>query len=97
MMSLTCGIACYFLFQYHSPDFLDEPPAWVFYLTSFLMFAYLILDGLDGKQARKTGSSSPLGQLFDHGCDSICCFVRTSSRTAEQVEPCLCARKPARC
>lgn len=26
---------------------------------------------LDGKQARRTSSSSPLGELFDHGCDSI--------------------------
>lgn len=26
-------------------------------------------------QARRTGSSSPLGLLFDHGCDAInCCF-----------------------
>lgn len=26
---------------------------------------------MDGKQARRTKSSSPLGQLFDHGCDSF--------------------------
>jgi ethanolaminephosphotransferase len=26
---------------------------------------------MDGKQARKTGNSSPLGLLFDHGCDSF--------------------------
>lgn len=24
-----------------------------------------------GKQARRTRSSSPLGQLFDHGCDAL--------------------------
>lgn len=30
----------------------------------------MILDGTDGKQARRTGSSSPLGELFDHGLDS---------------------------
>jgi phosphatidylglycerophosphate synthase len=29
------------------------------------------MDAIDGKQARKTKSSSPLGQLFDHGCDSF--------------------------
>lgn len=29
------------------------------------------MDAIDGKQARRTGSSSPLGQLFDHGCDCI--------------------------
>jgi len=28
------------------------------------------LDGTDGKQARRTGSSTPLGELFDHGLDS---------------------------
>lgn len=29
------------------------------------------LDNIDGKQARKTNNSSPLGLLFDHGCDSL--------------------------
>ncbi|XP_033124298.1 ethanolaminephosphotransferase 1-like [Anneissia japonica] len=28
------------------------------------------LDGMDGKQARRTNSSTPLGELFDHGIDS---------------------------
>jgi ethanolaminephosphotransferase len=32
---------------------------------------YTWLDCLDGKQARRTGTSSPLGQLFDHGCDAL--------------------------
>jgi ethanolaminephosphotransferase len=30
-----------------------------------------LFDNLDGKQARKTGQSSPLGMIFDHGCDSF--------------------------
>jgi len=29
------------------------------------------MDNLDGKQARRTSSSSALGELFDHGCDSL--------------------------
>jgi phosphatidylglycerophosphate synthase len=29
------------------------------------------MDAIDGRQARRTNSSSPLGQLFDHGCDCI--------------------------
>lgn len=29
-----------------------------------------MLDNMDGKQARKTGNSSTLGSLFDHGCDA---------------------------
>jgi ethanolaminephosphotransferase len=32
---------------------------------------YIILDNCDGKQARRTGSSSPMGMLFDHGCDAF--------------------------
>jgi len=31
-------------------------------------------DGTDGKQARRTGTSSPLGELFDHGLDSWASF-----------------------
>ena len=42
-------------------------PRWLYYLNGFSVFWYLHLDCLDGKQARRTKSSSPLGQLFDHG------------------------------
>uniref|UniRef100_A0A8C3F147 Cholinephosphotransferase 1 n=1 Tax=Chrysemys picta bellii TaxID=8478 RepID=A0A8C3F147_CHRPI len=35
------------------------------------LFVYQSLDAIDGKQARRTNSSSPLGELFDHGCDCI--------------------------
>ena len=34
---------------------------------------YQNFDALDGKQARKLGLASPLGQLFDHGID--CCLT----------------------
>ena len=34
-----------------------------------------MLDNMDGKQARRTGSSSPLGMLFDHGCDALTTFL----------------------
>lgn len=47
---------------------------------SLCVFAYQTLDNIDGKQARKTGNSTPLGiyslihilgMLFDHGCDAF--------------------------
>jgi phosphatidylglycerophosphate synthase len=38
--------------------------------TAITLFIYQTLDAIDGKQARRTGTSSPLGQLFDHGCDA---------------------------
>jgi phosphatidylglycerophosphate synthase len=40
-------------------------------LYGVFYFIYRMLDEMDGKQARKTGNSSPLGLLFDHGCDSF--------------------------
>jgi phosphatidylglycerophosphate synthase len=46
-------------------------PASAFFFSSFCIFTYSTLDAIDGKQARRTHSSSPLGQLFDHGCDSF--------------------------
>ena len=30
-----------------------------------------MLDEMDGKQARRTSNSSPLGLMFDHGCDAF--------------------------
>lgn len=43
------------------------------------MVCVLVSDGVDGKQARRTNSSTPLGELFDHGLDSWACvfFVAT--------------------
>ena len=46
-------------------------PPWTYYYVAFTVFMYQTFDACDGKQARRTGSSSPLGQLFDHGCDAI--------------------------
>lgn len=48
----------------------DLPPL-LYWYTAGCMFAYQSLDAIDGKQARRTGSVSPLGQLFDHGCDVL--------------------------
>lgn len=35
---------------------------------------YVLIDGTDGKQARRTKTSSALGELFDHGLDSWTSF-----------------------
>jgi ethanolaminephosphotransferase len=39
--------------------------------AGLVLIIYNILDFLDGKQARRLGMSSPLGQLMDHGLDCI--------------------------
>lgn len=50
-------------------------PRWVYLLAAFGFFAYQTLDALDGKQARRTKLSSPMGQMMDHGCDSLTTFL----------------------
>ena len=64
VVSLACTL-------YYDPYLLGKGPRWLHLLTGFCVFAYQTLDNMDGKQARRTGSSSALGMLFDHGCDAI--------------------------
>ena len=46
---------------------LDVPLSLALACSGAAVFFYLHMDCLDGKQARRTKNSSPLGQLFDHG------------------------------
>lgn len=48
-----------------------DPPKYAYALYAFELFMYQTLDALDGLQARRTGTSSPLGELFDHCVDAI--------------------------
>lgn len=64
-------------FQEHLDQFEQVPsnvcsciPRWLFLMIAVCQFLSHHLDGTDGKQARRTNSSSPLGELFDHGLDS---------------------------
>lgn len=68
---LILNIATTLILVYHSPDAKSELPRWAVLLAALGLFIYQSLDAIDGKQARRTNSSSPLGELFDHGCDSV--------------------------
>ena len=48
----------------------------ILFSIAFCISTYLNMDAIDGKQARRTGTSSPLGELFDHGCDAINLMVQ---------------------
>jgi len=63
----------YSLVAYYCPDFIvtNETPRWLYLSCAFSLFWYQTMDNLDGRQARRTKTSSQLGELFDHGCDSI--------------------------
>ncbi|KAI3807644.1 hypothetical protein L1987_23577 [Smallanthus sonchifolius] len=59
----------------YSPQLDSPPPRWVHFAHGLLLFLYQTFDSVDGKQARRTNSSSPLGELFDHGCDALACAL----------------------
>jgi ethanolaminephosphotransferase len=52
-------------------------PPWACFTSAFCYLLYMILDNIDGKQARRTKSSSPLGLLVDHGTDACTTFFIT--------------------
>jgi len=75
LFGLFLMITAYLIYWYFVPslDIEDNeyPPRWIFLWNGMAMLLYQTLDNMDGKQARRTKSSSPLGLLFDHGCDAI--------------------------
>ncbi|XP_055638262.1 ethanolaminephosphotransferase 1 isoform X2 [Toxorhynchites rutilus septentrionalis] len=66
----------FFLIAYYDYGFTaaskspNPIPDWVWIIAAINLFVAYTLDGIDGKQARRTGTSGPLGELFDHGLDS---------------------------
>ena len=72
-IGFLCNFGTHILFIVACGSSFHGPVApWVCYTTLVLYFIYHICDNADGKQARRTKSSSPLGMLFDHGID---CFT----------------------
>lgn len=71
ILGLFVNVLTTLILVFYSPNAREEPPRWASALCALGLFIYQSLDAIDGKQARRTNSSSPLGELFDHGCDSI--------------------------
>lgn len=72
ILAIYINIACVLIYI---PDLVGPGPSWIYYTFAAGLFFYQTMDNIDGKQARKTGSSSPLGELFDHGIDSLNCCL----------------------
>ncbi|XP_076240632.1 choline/ethanolaminephosphotransferase 1 bbc isoform X3 [Calliopsis andreniformis] len=86
ILGLIVNILTTLILVYYSPDAKAEAPRWACFLCALGLFIYQSLDAIDGKQARRTGTSTPLGELFDHGCDSISTvFVALSACIAVQL------------
>ncbi|XP_013175150.1 PREDICTED: cholinephosphotransferase 1 isoform X2 [Papilio xuthus] len=71
ILGLIVNVVTTLILVWYSPDARQEVPRWACAACALGVFVYQSLDAIDGKQARRTGSQSPLGELFDHGCDSI--------------------------
>lgn len=56
---------------YYDPMLRNGVPSWVYASWAVGLWLYQSFDSIDGMQARRTGQSSPLGEMFDHGCDAI--------------------------
>jgi len=100
MVGLMVNILTTLLVVYHCPTATELAPWWSTASCALGLFIYQTLDAIDGKQARRTKSSSPLGELFDHGCDSLstvfvslasCCATRIGLYPAWLMFQCLTA------
>lgn len=70
---IVTNVAC---LAYFMPDLVGPGPSWLYYSFAFGLWAYSTMDNIDGKQARRTGSSSPLGELFEYV--SVLCILTGS-------------------
>ena len=67
LLGTSCLLLQCVVVVWQSPNLQGPLPWWACLLAALCNFLYSTLDAMDGKQARRTKSSSPLGQLFDHG------------------------------
>ncbi|ELR20677.1 CDPalcohol phosphatidyltransferase superfamily protein [Acanthamoeba castellanii str. Neff] len=59
-------VASYALTAFYVPSLTGEAPWWVYMVNALCLFIYQTMDA-----ARRTNTSSPLGELVDHGCDAL--------------------------
>lgn len=71
VVGLIINLATSTILMLYSRNADQDLPSWALVLCALGLFVYQSLDAIDGKQARRTNSSSPLGELFDHGCDAV--------------------------
>jgi ethanolaminephosphotransferase len=70
LLSLVFNIISFLFTVYETGnDFTYELSRFACGVQTIAHFMYILLDNLDGKQARRTGTSSSYGMLLDHGCD----------------------------
>lgn len=100
IVGLAINIVTSLVLVWYCPTATEVAPWWTTFSCALGLFIYQTLDAIDGKQARRTKTASPLGELFDHGCDSLstvfvsvasCCAVRLGMYPGWMLFQCLCA------
>eukprot|EP00092_Neocalanus_flemingeri_P010195 GFUD01010986.1.p1 GENE.GFUD01010986.1~~GFUD01010986.1.p1 ORF type:complete len:412 (+),score=82.52 GFUD01010986.1:65-1300(+) len=100
IVGLAINISTSLVLVWYCPTATERAPWWTTLSCALGLFIYQTLDAIDGKQARRTKTSSPLGELFDHGCDSLstvfvsvasACAVRLGLYPGWMLFQCLCA------
>ncbi|KAK5307754.1 hypothetical protein LTR99_000726 [Exophiala xenobiotica] len=82
LLGFFCVLINVVFIQIYIPDLVGPGPTWVYYSFAAGLWIYSTMDNIDGKQARRTGTSSGLGELFDHGIDSLNCTLASLCETA---------------
>ncbi|CAD8112784.1 unnamed protein product [Paramecium sonneborni] len=87
LLGLICVIIPHISFYLVMEDnFKGSIPNWLLWSTTILHLLYMNFDNLDGKQARRTKNSSPLGMILDHNFDSMIILLQgTNLSTAMQI------------
>lgn len=71
LIGFLCILSSYVLMTFYDVTYTQQLPPAVLFYAACMNFVYQTLDACDGKHARRTKTSSPLGMLMDHGCDSL--------------------------
>ncbi|THW41437.1 CDP-alcohol phosphatidyltransferase [Aureobasidium pullulans] len=82
LLGFFCILSNVILMLIYDPGLTGLAPSWVYYSYALGIWSYSTMDNIDGKQARRTGTSSPLGELFDHGIDSLNCTLASLLETS---------------
>lgn len=75
LTGLTVLVTATILVAIFSQEFSTTLPPWVNIYAAVALFCYQTMDAIDGMQARRLGLVSPLGEVFDHGCDALALFL----------------------
>ena len=71
LVGIFVNISTSSLLIFHYLNTSEIAPTSVYMINGLGLFVYQTIDALDGKQARRTFTESPLDELMDHACDSV--------------------------